>query len=142
MKLSQKLLFVICLMGVSLGAFAQQKISGTVKDVSGLSVIGASVRVEGTNVGTVTDAKGTYSLTIPPKASIEVACIGYSTQVISVAAGQAKVDVVLQEDATLLQDVVVIGYGTTKKSDFSGSISSLSSNDFKIGSNLTPQTMM
>ena len=143
MKILSKILVAVCLMGLGFTSFAQQqRISGTVKDASGQPVIGAGILVQGTTIGTVTGNDGSFSLSVPANSTIEVSSIGYESQAIRLSAGQTRLDVVLRDDTTLLEDVVVIGYGSAKKSDLSGSISSLSSDNFKIGSNLSAQNMM
>lgn len=108
-------------------ALAQtHKISGTITDESGLPVIGASVVIDGTSSGVVTDVDGKYDLDgVHPEDVLVASCLGYVTQ--SKRAGtSAKVDFVLGEDAQLLDDVVVVGYGVQKKRDITGSISSVS----------------
>src|SRR5574344_242667 len=142
MKVSKKLLVAFLLLATGLSLSAQQKIAGTVKDASGQPVIGAGVTVQGTTIGTVTSTDGTYSVSVPSNSTIQVSCIGYVTKSFKVTPGQALFNVTLVEDATLINDVVVIGYGTMKKSDFSGALSTVSSSEFKIGSNLTAQSMM
>lgn len=106
-------------------AFAQSKITGNVKDVTGEAVIGASVVVKGTSTGSITDLDGNYSLTVPSgKTQIVVSYVGYLPQTITV--GTKKViNVTLQEDKKTLDEVVVVGYGTMKKSDLSGAATTL-----------------
>lgn len=142
MKILNKILAAVCLMGASLTAFAQQQITGTVKDTKGEPIIGAGVLVQGTTIGAVTDADGTFYLPVPANATLSVSSIGYETQTVRIAAGQTRVEIILQEDMTMLQDVVVIGYGTVKKADMTGSASSLTSDDFQIGSNLTAEQVL
>ena len=103
-------------------AFAQSKVSGTVVDASGEPVIGASVIVKGTSTGTVTDFDGNFTIpSVPANASLEISYIGYKTQTIPVA-GKSTINVTLQEDAALLDEVVVVGYGVQKKSDVTGAL--------------------
>ena len=115
----------LILLAAGPAAFAQQKISGTVTDAAG-PVIGASVLVQGTSNGTVTDANGHYTLSVPENAVLEAACIGYTTQTIPVRAGVNTYDFVLEEDSLYLEDVVVIGYQSVKRRDLTGSVSSVS----------------
>ena len=129
MKFLNKILALVCLMGLSLTAFAQQRISGTVRDANGDPVIGAGVLVQGTTIGTVTAADGTFSLSAPTNATIEVSSIGYGTQTLRLSAGQTLIEVILQDDTTLLEDVVVIGYGTVKRRDLTGAVSSVKGTD-------------
>lgn len=108
-------------------AFAQQKVSGTVKDVNGEPVIGASVAVKGTTNGTMTDIDGKWTLSVPAKSTIVVSCIGYSEKEMTISAGQKTADCVLEEDSEFLQDAVVIGYGgIMSRRDLTGSVGSVS----------------
>ncbi|MBQ9711886.1 MAG: SusC/RagA family TonB-linked outer membrane protein, partial [Bacteroidales bacterium] len=119
---------MILLMATGLGctsAFAQL-VRGTVTDESGEPVIGAGIMVQGTTIGTTTDFDGTYTLDrVPANAVLEVSSIGYETQTAAVA-GRSVINFVLREDAMLLDDVVVIGYGTQKKSVVTASIAKVS----------------
>ena len=132
-KLFQKLAAVVltsamCLIGMT--AFGQNRpISGTVVDGTGLPVIGATVMVVGNNsIGTVTNADGAFSLNVPAGSSITVSCIGYGTQTVPV--GQQSVfNFILQEDNEFLEETVVIGYGVQRKSDLTGSVASVRSQD-------------
>lgn len=120
------------LLGVCTTAFAQQKISGTVLDASGQAVIGAGVVVEGTTNGVVVDLDGNWALTVPTGSNLVVSCIGYVDQKFTVQAGRDKYDVVLQESSTMLDETVVIGYGTVKVRDLTGSVSAVSSKDLEV----------
>ena len=120
-KIALILFLVTGLGGVS--ALAQQQVRGTVTDESGLPVIAAGVLVQGTTIGTTTDADGVYVLDrVPANAVLEVSSIGYETQT-AVVGGRSVIDFVLREDALLLDDVVVVGYGVQKKSVVTASIS-------------------
>ena len=126
------ILAIVCLGGAV--AFAQQ-VKGTVKDGSGYPVIGASVLVDGTTNGTVCDLDGNFELTVPnPDATLNISSIGYKTVVIALE-GRTWIEVVLEEDAELLDDVVVVGYGVQKKSVVTAAISSISSENLKKQSN-------
>ena len=105
------LLSILCIFAVCAQA---QTVSGIVKDSSGEAIIGATVRVSGTNAGTVTDSKGHYSISASRGSILTVSYIGYLTKQIRLS-GENVVDIVLQEDNTTLNDVVVVGYGTMKK---------------------------
>ena len=105
------ILSILCIFAVCAQA---QTVSGIVKDSSGEAIIGATVRVSGTNTGTVTDSKGHYSISATRGSVLTVSYIGYLTKQIRLS-GENVVDVVLQEDNTTLNDVVVVGYGTQKK---------------------------
>ncbi|MGN1173075.1 MAG: SusC/RagA family TonB-linked outer membrane protein, partial [Muribaculaceae bacterium] len=119
--------FLMSFMGVN----AQQiTVSGTVTDTTGEPIIGASVIVVGTTTGVSTDIDGHYSVSADKAGQIKVTYIGYLPQTINVE-GQTTIDVVLKENAELLDEVVVVGYGTMKKSDLTGAVSSLGSRDIK-----------
>ena len=107
-----------------MGALAQNVVKGTVNDEVGEPVIGATVKVQGTQQGSITDFDGKFSIEAPSNATLEVSYVGYVTQKVKVA-GQNNITVVLKEDAQMLNDVVVIGYGTMKKSDISGSVATI-----------------
>ena len=120
------------LLFVCASAFAQQKISGTVLDANGQSVIGAGVVVEGTTNGVVVDLDGGWTLTVPTGSNLVVSCIGYNDQKFTVVAGKDKYDIVLQESSTMLDETVVIGYGTVKVRDLTGSVAAVSSKDLEV----------
>ncbi len=113
-KLQKPLVFLFLLCLFPLGAMAQSTVNGTVTDESGDPVIGATVRVQGTGVGTVSDMDGRFSVKASANATIEVSYVGYQTEVVRLN-GQSNINVVLKEEDTSLSDVVVIGYGTMKK---------------------------
>ena len=95
-------------------SFAQSTIKGTVSDELGEPVIGASVKVQGTNDGAITDLNGNFSVTAASNATLSISYVGYVTQEVKVG-GKTNITVTLAEDNTTLNDVVVIGYGTQKK---------------------------
>lgn len=106
------LLFLFCLL--PLGALAQNIVKGTVNDENGDPVIGATVKVLGTNTGAVTDLNGHFQVNATPDAQLSVSYLGYGTEKVKV--GNAKdLTIVLKPEDTTLNDVVVIGYGTMKK---------------------------
>lgn len=106
------LLFLLCLF--PLGALAQSIVKGTVSDETGEPIIGATVKVQGTNEGAITDFDGNYSVKAASSATLVFSYIGYQTETVSVG-GKSTINVTLKEDNTTLNDVVVIGYGTMKK---------------------------
>ena len=108
----------------------QKSVKGTVVDTTGEPVIGANIKAQGTDTGTITDLDGNFSLVIPASAKLEVSFIGYVMQVVSVPAN-GIVNVTLAEDSKLLDEVVVVGYGTQKKAHLTGSISTVNPNDLK-----------
>ena len=128
-----RLRMMVCLIGMLLPMciFAQQiTVQGVVKDQTGETVIGASVMEKGTTNGTITGIDGDFSLNMSSNGTLVVSFVGYKTQDVQVK-GQKQLQVVLSEDAEMLDEVVVIGYGTMKKSDLTGAVSSIGNKDIK-----------
>src|SRR3712207_5967980 len=94
-------------------------VKGTVKDSNGESMPGVNVLQAGTTNGIITDVEGNYRLNVPSDAKLIFSFIGYITQTVPVA-GKTTLNIVLKEDAQALEEVVVVGYGTMKKSDIAG----------------------
>ena len=137
-KLLRIALAAILLLATGGVLHAQNRISGTVKDANGEPIIGASILLKGsTSVGTVTDASGAFALSVPDNAVLVASCIGYSGQEIALSRGQREVNFVLSEDNEFLEETVVIGYGTQKKSDVTGSVASVDSESMLQRSPLT-----
>ena len=107
-----------------MGALAQNVVKGTVNDEAGEPIIGATVKVKGSNTGSITDFDGKFSVDAPSNATLTVSYVGYLTQNVKVA-GKNNLEIVMKEDAQMLNDVVVVGYGTMKKSDISGSVATI-----------------
>ena len=127
MKLSGILMIFLTLCGGYQASAQNRTISGKIVDTGGLPVIGAAVMVVGnTQIGTATDLDGLFSLSVPAGASISIESIGYKGQTIAVG-NQTTFNIVLEEDAEMLEETVVIGYGVQKKSDLSGSVASVKS---------------
>ena len=120
--------FMLALLATT-ALFAQNKVSGKVTDNIG-PVIGASVMEKGTNNGAITDLDGNYTITVRPGATLVFSSIGYATQEIAVGS-QSVINVVLGEDTQFLDEVVVVGYGTMKRSDLSGASVSMKEEDLK-----------
>src|SRR5690554_3826396 len=99
-------------------------ITGTVTDQNGAPIPGVTVSVPGTTIGTATDLDGGYSLSVPEGSTLVFSFIGFETQSVSVGE-RSVIDVVLSEDMASLDEVVVVGYGTVKKSDLTGSVSTI-----------------
>lgn len=117
------LLLLLCL--IPLCSIAQNiTVKGIVKDNLGESVIGANVTEKGTTNGMITDLDGNFSLTVQKNATLVISYIGYVTQEIAIK-GNTNLNIILKEDSKALEEVVVIGYGTAKKSDVTGSIASV-----------------
>lgn len=106
-----------------------KKITGTVNDALG-PIIGANVLEKGTTNGVITDVNGNFTLNVKPGATIVVSFIGYVSQEIKIS-NQSKLDITLREDAEMLDEVVVVGYGTMKKSDLSGASVSMGEDKIK-----------
>lgn len=112
---------------------AQQQtvaVSGKITDSDGEAIIGASVKVKGAPTGTITDMDGNFSLNVPAKATLVISYIGYKTTEVPVN-GKAPLSIILKEDTELLDEVVVVGYGTQKKATLTGSISQVGGEDLR-----------
>jgi len=116
-----------CLASISVNA---QQISGKVIDDTGEGLIGVSVLVEGTTSGTVTDIDGNFTVEAPSDAVLVFSYVGFETQSVPVN-GQSNINLTLGSDTELLDEVVVVGYGTVKKSDVTGSVSSVKSEEIQ-----------
>ena len=123
MKRSLGMVMLFLMITVS-GAFAQGTVKGTVSDEAGEPIIGASVKVVGSNTGAATDLNGQFSVVAASNGQLEISYVGYQTQKVRIG-GRSNITVVLKEDAQMLNDVVVVGYGTMKKSDISGSVATV-----------------
>ena len=124
-QLTKRIMF--CSVGflLSLSLFAQNiKVHGVVKDESGEPVIGASVTQKGTTNATVTDLDGNFVLMVPSDGTLSVSYLGYATKNVLVQ-GKEVLDIALSQDSKQLNEVVVIGYGTMKKSDLTGAVGSI-----------------
>lgn len=129
-EVSFRMVFLLVFLMTIVTGFAQNKtVSGIVVDKAGEAVIGASVLVKGTSNGTITDFDGKFTLSnVPEKGIITITYIGYEGQDISIA-GKNTLKVILAEDTETLDEVVVVGYGTQKKTDLTGSVMSVKSED-------------
>ena len=136
----KRMLALICGLILSITAFAQQiTVNGNVKDATGEPIIGATVRVAGQTGGVITDIDGNFQVKANSGATITVSYVGY--QEASVAAAP-RVNIVLEDDAQLLKDVVVIGYGTVKKSDATGSVMSVEADQLNKGLATSPADLL
>ena len=112
-------------------AHAQKTVTGTVKDTTGEPMIGVSVLVDGTTIGGVTDLNGKFTINqVPNNSVLKVSYVGYKEKKVSVA-GNDNLNIVLEEDAMGLDEVVVVGYGTMKKKDLTGSVASVKLDDIQ-----------
>lgn len=107
-------------------------VKGNVKDSNGEPIISGSVVVKGTTTGTVTDLDGNYELKAPENGTLVFSYVGFTSQEIQIAR-RTSIDVVLSEDAELLKEVVIIGYGSVKKEDLTGSVTAISANSLAKG---------
>lgn len=125
---------------LSVGVYAQNiTVKGHVKDALG-GVIGANVVEKGnTTNGTITDLDGNFTLTVPQGATLVVSFIGYKSQEVAAA---PSVVVTLQDDAELLETVVVIGYGSVKKNDLTGSVTAIKADEINRGAITSPDQML
>ena len=138
----KKIASLILALGLSLVAMAQGvTFKGVVLDSANQPVIGAFVVEQGTTNGTMSDENGAFALTTARGASVEVSCIGYVTQVI-VNNGEQNLRIVLVDDAQMLEETVVIGYGVQKKSVVTASISSVTADDLKVQSQTRVDNML
>lgn len=134
------LLMLVVGLLLSVDAFAQQiAIKGIVKDTTGEPVIGANVVVKGTTNGTITDFDGVFQLNANKGDIITVSFIGYQPQELPAA---ASMNITLKDDTELLDEVVVIGYGSVKKSDLSGSVVAIKAEEMNKGAVTSPQELI
>ena len=125
---------------LTVGAFAQQiTVKGHVKDATGEPIIGATVKVAGAQQGTVSDFDGNFTLKADQGQTLSVSYIGYQTATVKAA---PSIQVTLLDDQTVLQDVVVIGYGTVKKSDATGSVMSVEADQLNKGLATSPADLL
>jgi len=116
----------------------QKTVSGKVADSSGASLPGVSVVVKGTTNGTITDENGNYSISnIPENATLQFSFVGMKGHEVAIG-NKSSINVVMEEDAIGIEEVVAIGYGTVKKSDLTGSVSTLQSDAIMLGNSLSP----
>ncbi|TYA84180.1 SusC/RagA family TonB-linked outer membrane protein [Seonamhaeicola marinus] len=121
---------VLLLAGVSVGFAQSINISGVVSDESGQPLTGANVLVKGTTTGAQTDFDGNYSLSAASDATLVVSYLGFVTKEVAVN-GQTTLNITLTEDASQLDEIVIVGYGTTKKSDLTGAVAVVGSEDIE-----------
>ena len=122
------ILALICTLFLYFPLMAQNILKGTVVDEFNVPIIGATVQVKGTTNGTITDIDGNFQLNVKNKAMIQVSYIGYTTVTTPFVKGK-DMHIVLKEESRSLDEVVVIGYGSVKKSDLSGAVSAVSMKD-------------
>ena len=141
--LAKKLASVLLLIAAPLIMMAQQKtITGKVTGENGSAVSGASVLAKGTKAGTQTAADGTFSLSVPDNATkLVISSVGFAEKVVSLN-GQTSVSVTLAASSDQMSDVVVIGYGSARKKDLTGSVATVTAKDFNKGTNTAPEQLI
>jgi len=136
---TQKAMFFVFFLLCSTVMLAQNKVSGTVLDATGEPLIGVSVLEAGTNNGVVTDFDGNFTLTVKQGAKLTFSYVGYTAQTLAAANGMK---VTLQEDNTVLNEVVVVGYGTMRRKDVTSSITTVKAEDLNRGVFTDPGQML
>ncbi|MGA2822950.1 MAG: TonB-dependent receptor [Bacteroidales bacterium] len=136
-------LFIFLAFASASVAYAQEiTVTGKVKDAAdGSSIPGAAIVVKSTTIGTVTDIDGNYTIKVQPGAILVFSYMGYQTQEVPVA-GKQVINISLVASVTSLNEVVVIGYGTVKKQDATGSVSAINNKDFNQGAIASPQQLV
>ncbi|WP_412559904.1 SusC/RagA family TonB-linked outer membrane protein [Winogradskyella sp. MIT101101] len=133
---------IICLIMIPATLMAQSTVSGTVTDkANAMPLPGVNILVKGTSRGTSTDFDGKYTIEVNQGETIVISYVGYKSQEI-VFNGQATVDVVLEEDAAQLDEVVLIGYGSTTKQDATGAVEKVGDEEFNRGAIVAPQQLI
>ena len=135
----QKMVFFALFLLCSTAMLAQNKVTGTVLDAAGEPLIGVSVLEAGTNNGVVTDVNGKFTLSVKSGAKLNVSYVGYTSQTVNARNGMS---VTLQEDNKLLNEVVVVGYGTMRRKDVTSSITTVRSEDLNKGVFTDPASML
>ena len=139
-KIPVRMLTLFLGLFLSISAFAQQiTVNGHVKDATGEGIIGATVRVEGQTGGVVTDFDGNFVIKANQGAIITVSYVGYQEARVAAA---PQLEIVLQDDAQLLNDVVVIGYGRAKKNDLTGSVTAIKPDELSHGLQTSADDML
>ncbi len=138
-KIPQRAMMLLFGLMLSVGAFAQITVNGLVKDAAGEGVIGATVRVVGQDGGAVTDFEGKFVLKCNEGATLQISSVGYQTETVK---AKPELIVVLKDDAALLNEVVVIGYGVAKKNDLTGSVTAIKPDEKNHGMITSAQDML
>ena len=129
-SIGQRGLITLLTLILSVNLYAQKVFKGTIIDETNMPLIGATVTIEGTSDGTITDIDGKFSIKVKKGAKVSFSYIGYKTQML-VFKGQNDITVKLEPDNKVLDEVVVVGYSSMKKSDLTGSIASVSSEELQ-----------
>lgn len=127
---------------IPLGMLAQTNVTGVVTEKgTKTTLLGVNVIIKGTTTGTTTDFDGTYQLKVTNGQTIEFTYVGYKSQTV-LYSGQATINVALEEDASKLDEVIVVGYGSAVKKDVTGSVESVTSDDFNSGAIISPEQLI
>ncbi|MDE6346716.1 MAG: SusC/RagA family TonB-linked outer membrane protein [Muribaculaceae bacterium] len=141
-RLPFRLLFLMLLAATSTAMWAQQaSITGTVSDPSGEPLVGVSVIVVGTQTGAMTDLDGKYSINADKNGKLQFSYIGYKQQQVQIN-GRSVIDIVMEENSEVLDEVVVVGYGTMDKKELTSAISHISEKDFLTVSSPDPKMLI
>ena len=138
-RIPLRILALICGLFISLGTFAQIQVKGNVKDDTGEPVMGATVRVIGQEGGTTSDFDGNFAITAPQGSQLTISFMGFKT--VTVAA-RPTLNITMEEDSKVLDDVIVIGYGTVKKNDLTGSVTAIKPDEKNHGLIVNAQDMI
>ena len=141
--LTKKVLALLAVAAMSIVgslAYAQNRVTGTVTDENGEPLAGASVIESGTTNGVMTDLDGQYAITVKEGSTLSFSFIGFLTQ--DIAVNSSNIDVTLIEDRNVLDDVVVIGYGSTTRKDITSSITTVKSDDLNVGVYTNPASLL
>lgn len=141
LKKTTALLYLCMLMPLTLLAQEMLKVKGTVTDASGEPLIGVNVRTSSSRAGAVTDMDGNYTIEVSPKATLVFSYVGFESLTEAVK-GRKNINVTMKEDAGVLNEVVVIGYGTMDKKELTSAISHVGEKDFLTISSLDPTMMI
>lgn len=125
-KRTKSLFVAMCVMALAMGTIQAQniKVTGKVADKKGEPIVGAYVLVDGTRTGASTDIMGVYEISAPSNGTLLFTCMGYKDTKVPVN-GRAVIDVILADDALMLQDVVIVGYGSQRKENLTGAVASV-----------------
>ncbi|RYY55765.1 MAG: TonB-dependent receptor [Chitinophagaceae bacterium] len=135
-----KMALAVTLLVLSLGSSAQDPaVTGTVRDDKGIPVAGASIQLQGTSRGTTSDPKGSFSITAPANGKLLVTFIGFDSLLVDV---RPVLDIVLVPSTTTLTDLVVIGYGTQRRTQLTGAVATVGAKDFQRGAITTPEQLI
>ncbi len=137
-RLAKRIFLLLCLVGISAASWAQQRITGQVTETSGAPIYGASVVLKNNpSVGASTDNNGNFAINVPANATLVVSFVGFNTKEVPVA-GRTSVVVILEEDSEIIDEVVVVGYGTQRKSDVTGSVTQVKPGDLAAVTTINP----